>query len=154
MSREDFEAVEEVLNQRGKEKGVKKGSSKYQNRYLLSGKIKCSECGSTFKRRIHGSGNGKYIAWCCSKHIHTVTACSMRFIREDAIYQAFVAMINKLIFGHKIVLKPLLQSLRAVNYSDNLVQMQELETKIEDNMERSQVLMSLMTKGYLEPAFF
>jgi site-specific DNA recombinase len=78
----------------------------------------------------------------------------MRFIREDAIYQAFVAMINKLIFGHKIVLKPLLQSLRAVNYSDNLVQMQELETKIEDNMERSQVLMSLMTKGYLEPALF
>lgn len=154
ISREDFEAVEEVLNQRGKEKGVKKGSSKYQNRYLLSGKIKCSECGSTFKRRIHGSGNGKYIAWCCSKHIHTVTACSMRFIREDAIYQAFVAMINKLIFGHKIVLKPLLQSLRAVNYSDNLVQMQELETKIEDNMERSQVLMSLMTKGYLEPALF
>ncbi|HWQ89984.1 MAG TPA: recombinase family protein [Desulfitobacteriaceae bacterium] len=150
----DFEAVAKILMQHGKEKGIKKGSNKYQNRYPFSGKIKCSECGSTFKRRIHGSGNSKYIAWCCSKHINDISECSMRFIREESIHQAFITMINKLIFGHKFILKPLLQSLRTVNYSDNLVQIQELETKIEDNAERSQVLMGLMTKGYLEPALF
>jgi site-specific DNA recombinase len=154
ISHDDFEAVAEILMQHRKEKRIKKGCEKYQNRYPFSGKIKCSECGSTFKRRIHGSGDGKYIAWCCSKHIYDVSGCSMRFIREDAIHQAFITMINKLIFGHQFILKPLLQRLRAVNYSDNLVQIQELETKIEENAERSQVLMGLMTKGYLEPALF
>lgn len=154
ISHVEFEAAGVILDQRGKEKGIEKGCSKYQNRYPLSGKMKCSECGSSFKRRIHGSSNSKYIAWCCSKHISDVSECSMRFIREDDIQQAFVTMINKLIFGYKVILKPLLQSLRAVNYSDNLVQIQELDTKVEVNAERSQVLMSLMTKGYLEPTLF
>lgn len=154
ISHEEFEAVGKLLNQRGKEKGIEKGNSKYQNRYTLSGKIKCSECGSTFKRRIQGNGNNKYIAWCCSKHIYDISGCSMRSIRDDVIQQAFITMINKLIFGHKFILKPLLQSLKAVNYSDNLIEIQTLESRIEENAERSQVLIGLMTKGYLEPALF
>ena len=154
VTHEDYEACAEILEQHGKEKGIGKGNSKYQNRYPFSGQIKCSECGGTFKRRTHGSGDSKYIAWCCSKHINDVSECSMRFIREDFIHQAFITMTNKLIFGHKSILKPLLRSLRAVNYSDNIVQMQELEVKIEENKEHSQVLMGLMTKGYLDPALF
>ena len=135
-------------------KGIKSGNSKYLNRYPLSGKIQCSECGSTFKRRIHGTKNNKYIAWCCSKHITNIEECSMIFIREDAIYQAFVTMINKLIFSHKIVLRPLLQKLKSMSHSDNLAQVQEIEAKIEDNAEQLQLLMNLMTKGYLEPVLF
>ena len=154
ISHEDFGATGELLNQRRKEKGIQKGSSKYQNRYPLSGKMQCAECGSTFKRRIHGNVNNKYIAWCCSKHINDISNCSMRFIREDAIHQAFITMINKLIFGHSFILRPLLESLRAMNYTKNLSQIQELETKIEENAERRQVLMGLMTKGYLDPALF
>jgi site-specific DNA recombinase len=131
-----------------------KGSSKYQKRYPFSGKIKCAECGSSFKRRIHGSGNRKYIAWCCTKHIKDASSCSMKFVREDAIHQAFVVMINKLIFGHKFILRPLLQSLKKTNYSDNITKIQEMETKIKENTERVQVIMGLMAKGYLEPALF
>jgi site-specific DNA recombinase len=154
ISHEEFEAAQEILKQRGKEKGVIKGSSKYQKRYPFSGKIKCAECGSSFKRRIHGSGNRKYIAWCCTKHIKDASSCSMKFVREDAIHQAFVVMINKLIFGHKFILRPLLQSLKKTNYSDNIAKIQELETKIKENTERVQVIMGLMAKGYLEPALF
>jgi site-specific DNA recombinase len=154
ISHEEFEAAQEILKQRGKEKGVIKGSSKYQKRYPFSGKIKCAECGSSFKRRIHGSGNRKYFAWCCTKHIKDASSCSMKFVREDAIHQAFVVMINKLIFGHKFILRPLLQSLKKTNYSDNITKIQELETKIKENTERVQVIMGLMAKGYLEPALF
>ena len=136
ISHEEFEAAQEILKQRGKEKGIIKGSSKYQKRYLFSGKIKCAECGSNFKRRIHGSGNRKYIAWCCTKHIKDASSCSMKFVREDAIHQAFVVMINKLIFGHKFILRPLLQSLKKTNYSDNITKIQELETKIKENNAR------------------
>jgi site-specific DNA recombinase len=95
ISHEVFEAAQEILKQRGKEKGVIKGSSKYQNRYLFSGKIKCAECGSNFKRRIHGSGDRKYIAWCCTKHIKDASACSMKFVREDAIHQGHITMLFK-----------------------------------------------------------
>ena len=63
-------------------------------------------------------------------------------------------MINKLIFGHKFILRPLLQSLKKTNYSDNIAKIQELETKIKENTERVQVIMGLMAKGYLEPALF
>jgi site-specific DNA recombinase len=63
-------------------------------------------------------------------------------------------MINKLIFGHKFILRPLLQSLKKTNYSDNITKIQELETKIKENTERVQVIMGLMAKGYLEPALF
>ncbi len=78
----------------------------------------------------------------------------MKFVREDAIHQAFVVMINKLIFGHKFILRPLLQSLKKTNCSDNLAKIQELEAKIKENTERVQVTMGLMAREYLESALF
>lgn len=154
ISREDFEAVDAIINQRAKEKGIEKRNGKYQNRYSFSGKIICSECGSTFKRRIHSDGTRKYIAWCCNKHLKQVTECSMMFIRDDGIKTAFVTMMNKLIFGQKFILRPLLEGLRGQNNTDSFHRIQKLETKIENNVEQSQMLMGLMTKGYLEPALF
>ena len=45
ISREDFEAARIFISQRASEKGVTKGTDKYQNRYAFSGKIICGECG-------------------------------------------------------------------------------------------------------------
>lgn len=154
ISRENFDAVELLINQRGKEKGIEKGSDKYQNRYPLSGKIICSECGSTFKRRIHSCGNNKYIAWCCSKHLSQPSECTMLFIREEDVEFAFVTMMNKLIFGRKFILKPLLDGLRGMSKSDSLLRIKELEKLIEKNAEQKEMLVKLMAKGYLEPALF
>lgn len=150
----DFESANEAIKQRGKEKGIKKGGSKYLNRYPISSKIICGECGSTFKRRIHSPKTNEYIAWCCSKHISKIEECSMSYIREDRIHEAFILMMNKLICFHKKVLRPLLQSLKSKDYEDNLIQAQEIESEIEENAERLKVLVNLMTKGYLEPALF
>lgn len=63
-------------------------------------------------------------------------------------------MVNKLIFGHGFILKPLLKSLRSMNYSENLTQILELEQKLEENMERSRVLTSILTKGYLSSSLY
>lgn len=154
ISHEDFETVDAVINQRAKEKGIVKRTSKYLNRYPFSGKVICSECGSTFKRRIHSSGARKYIAWCCSKHIRQITECSMQFIRDDDIKTAFVTMMNKLVFSQKFLLRPLLNGLRNQNNAESFRRIEELEAKIESNLEQSQMLTGLMTKGYLEPALF
>lgn len=154
ISHADFEAANDAIKQRGKEKGIKKGSSKYLNRYPFSSKIICSECGSTFKRRIHSPKTNEYIAWCCSKHISKMEDCSMIYIREDRIHEAFVLMMNKLIFSQKVVLKPLLKSLKSTDHAVSLDQAQEIESKIEEKAEQLKVLVNLMTKGYLEPALF
>lgn len=154
ISREDFEAAGLLIGQRAKEKGILRGTGKYQNRYPFSGKIICGECGGKFKRRIHSASKVKYAAWCCGQHIDDISKCSMQFIREDAIQAAFVTMMNKLSFGWKAVLKPLLDSLQQAKRTDGIGRINELESRLEKNLERRQVLIGLAAKGYLEPAVF
>lgn len=154
VDHEDFDRANAVLRQWGKEKGNGRNTKKYQNRYSFSGRIKCSECGDSFKRRIHYKPSGSYVAWCCATHLTNKDICSMKYVTDDALKRAFVTMMNKLVFGHQIVLRPLLQSLRGVNDKAQLLKMQELEAQIEKNMEQRQVLTSLMAGGYLEPALF
>lgn len=154
VNHEIFEKANEVLNQRGKEKGNGENTQRYQNRYGFSGKIKCGECGSVFKRRIHYKPSGNYIAWCCTHHIEDKTACSMKYITDDGIKAAFLTMMNKLIFGSQTILKPLLQSLQGLDDKDRLLQLKDCEDRLERNMEQRQVLTSLMAGGLLEPALF
>ncbi len=149
ISREDFETVQKVIEQRGKEKGVEKYSEKYQKRYPFSGKIICGQCGDTFKRRTHSSGR-KYIAWCCSTHIESIEKCSMKYIPDSDFEYAFITMMNKLIFSHQFVLKPLLIGLRGVNTDDSLISIQDIDKKLEENAEQQNVLVNLMAKGYLD----
>lgn len=87
-------------------------------------------------------------------YLRSITECSMQFIRDDDIKTAFVTMMNKLIFGQKFILRPLLDGLRNQNSAASFLRIEELETKIENNMEQSQMLTGLMAKGYLEPALF
>ncbi|HHZ00275.1 MAG TPA: hypothetical protein GYA03_04185, partial [Tissierellia bacterium] len=85
-----------------------------------------------------------------------VTNYGYRFVIDDTydIKTAFVTMMNKLIFGQKFILRPLLEGLRNQNNVASFHRIEELETKIENNMEQSQVLTGLMAKGYLEPALY
>ncbi|MFR1708856.1 MAG: recombinase family protein [Clostridium sp.] len=154
ISHEVFNKANEVMSQRGKEKGNGENTQRYQNRYGFSGKIRCGECGSVFKRRIHNKPSGKYVAWCCTHHIEEKDACSMKYITDDSVKVAFLTMMNKLIFSHQMVLRPLLRSLKGLDDKDRLLQIQEYETKLEKNMEQRQVLTSLMASGILEPALF
>ncbi|MEN8493488.1 recombinase family protein [Dehalococcoides sp. THU3] len=153
ISHEDFDAAQRIIEQRGKEKGVEKYQGKYQNRYTFSGKIICSQCGGKFKRRIHSTGRHN-IAWCCSTHITDIKRCSMKYLSESDFEYAFVTMMNKLIYGHKTVLKPLLESLGGINCNDSLASIREIDRKLEENAEQRKVLVGLMTKGYLEPAVY
>lgn len=154
VSHEVYRKANEVMNQRGKEKGNGENTQRYQNRYGFSGKIRCVECGGVFKRRIHYKPSGNYVAWCCTNHIADKNSCSMKYITDDGVKAAFLTMINKLIFAHKMILKPLLHSLQGYDDKNRLLQIQEYKTKLEKNMEQRQVLTSLMASGLLEPALF
>lgn len=153
ISHDEFEAAQTIIEQRGREKGIKKSTSKYLNRYPFSGRIICVECDGKFKRRVMTSGKYK-ITWSCSTHISDIDRCSMKSIPEAQIEHAFVTMINKLIFGHKIILKPLLDSLTGINSEDSLSKILAIDKKIEENGEQQNVLSELRTKGYLDPAVY
>lgn len=153
ISREDFEAAQAVIAQRAREKGIEKRKGQSQNRYPFSGKIICGNCGGTFKRRIHASGKHR-IAWCCTTHLADIAECPVKYIPDTALEVAFVTMMNKLIFGHQTVLRPLLVSLRGITSDSSLKSIGELDKKLEDNTEQRKVLVGLLTKGYLEPAVY
>lgn len=154
ISHEAFEKANMVMEQRGKEKGNGERTERYQNRYELSGRIKCGECGASFKRRRHYKPSGEYVAWCCTRHLENTHSCSMKYIKDEQVKAAFVTMMNKMIFAHQIILKPLLRSMQGFVDKDRLLQIKDCDDRLEKNMERRQVLTSLMASGLLEPALF
>ena len=153
INHEDFEAAQSIIEQRGKEKGLERQNRKYQNRYPFSGKIICGQCGGKFKRRIHSTGRHN-IAWCCTNHITDTDKCTMKYIPESDFEYAFIAMMNKLVFGHQMVLRPLLMELRGINSEDSVAKLHELDKKLEENAEQRKVLVTLQNRGYLEPAVY
>jgi site-specific DNA recombinase len=154
ISREDFEAVHALIHQRATEKGVVKGSDKYQNRYTFSGKIICGECGDTFKRRIHSCTGYKYAAWCCNTHIKDKDKCHMLFVKDDDLKQAFITMMNKLVYAHRIILKPYVDALKNTSSDDSLRRIQEIQTLLAQNTEKRETLTKLMTQGIIDPILF
>ena len=64
ISREVFNAVQEEIKRR---KSMCEVKGSYSNRYAMSGKILCGECGGTFSHTIRRRGNDKthYENWSC-----------------------------------------------------------------------------------------
>ena len=156
ISREDFEAATRILKQRGKEKGNTGETSKYQRRYVLSGMIICGECGGNFKRRIHRkSKDSTYIAYACKNHIESNgEQCSRLAIKEETIHTAFIRMINKLYSNRNGIFKPLLDGLKQLDDSGKYSEIQKIEKQIKEIQEQGQVLVGLLSKGYLDPALY
>ena len=154
VSHEDFDKVREILDRRAIEKGNGSNTSRYQKRYAFSGRIKCGNCGSSFKRRQHYKPSGDYVAWTCDTHLRDKDACSMLYIEDEAIKAAFATMMNKLIFGHQEILKPLMRSLRGLDDKDRLIQINVMGRKIEENADKKQTLATLMAQGFLDVAVY
>lgn len=154
ISREDFEAAKALIGQRAFEKGIVKGTEKYQNRYVFSGKVICGDCGDTFKRRIHSCTGYKYAAWCCNTHIEDKSKCHMLFVKDEALKLAFITMMNKLIFAHRHILKPYLESLKHASTDDSLRRIQQIQTLLAQNTEKRETLTKLMTQGIIDPVLY
>lgn len=154
ISHKDFDAANALVAQRASEKGIEKGSGKYQNRYAFSGKIICSECGDSFKRRIHPCTTYKYVAWTCNTHLKDTTACSMKYVRDDEIKAAFVTMLNKLIYGYRLVLTPYFKALENSSGDEAIQRIQHLEQLIVQNNEQRETLTKLMAQGYIDQILY
>ncbi len=149
-----FDRVQKLMRHHAQEKGIVTDEGKYQRRYAFSGKIKCGECGSVFKRRMHYKPSGPYVAWCCTQHIEDKSSCSMKYITDTAVKNAFVTMMGKLSATQNQIMKPFVEALGKTDDRASILEMNELDAKIEKNIEQHQILVGLMTSGVLEPAVF
>ncbi len=154
INREEFDAVQALIQQRAREKGIVKGSGKYQNRYCFSGRIICGECGDTFKRRIHSCSGNTYAAWCCSTHINDKIQCSMKYVEEDVLKAAFITMMNKLIYAHRMILKPYVDVLRSTTRDGSMKRIQQIQTLLLQNADQRETLAKLMGQGYIDPIIY
>lgn len=143
-----FTRVQELMSSRGGSHN--KGGDRAA--YTLTGKIKCAECGSTYKRKLC-KGN---VSWVCALHAKGKELCDSNYVDEDYIYKAFMNMVNKLRFGSVPVLKNaerLLDSAAMKGKRGN----QSASILSEDiSTLNSKLLMleQLRTKGYLQPEVY
>lgn len=150
ISKEDFDRVQVMIQKRIDEHGIVKDIGKYHNKYPFSGIIICGECGGKFKRQTQSGG----IAWACSTHLYNKDACSMMFIKDEAIKAAFVTMMNKLIFGCKQVLVPYYDALRLADTDESLQGILDLKNELQRNSDRKNDLRKLRVKGFLDAAMY
>lgn len=150
ISKEDFDRVQVMIQKRIDEHGIVKDMGKYHNKYPFSGIIICGECGGKFKRQTQSGG----IAWACSTHLYNKDACSMMFIKDEAIKAAFVTMMNKLIFGCKQVLAPYYDALRLADTDESLQGILDLKNELQRNSDRKNDLRKLRVKGFLDAAMY
>ena len=150
ISKEVFDRVQVMIQKHIDEHGIVKDMGKYHNKYPFSGIIICGECGGKFKRQTQSGG----IAWACSTHLYNKDACSMMFIKDEAIKAAFVTMMNKLIFGCKQVLVPYYDALRLADTDESLQGILDLKNELQRNSDRKNDLRKLRVKGFLDAAMY
>ena len=127
VSRGKYELANAVLKQRVRENGNGHDTGRYQDRYDFFGRICCGECSDKYKRRMYYKPSGQYVAWTYVNHLTDKNSCSQKYITGDALKLAFGTMMNEQIFGHQMVLRPLLQSLQEVNDQSRLLKIEELK---------------------------
>jgi site-specific DNA recombinase len=78
----------------------------------------------------------------------------MLFVKDDDLKQAFVTMMNKLVYAHRIILKPYVDALKNTSSDDSLRRIQEIQTLLAQNTEKRETLTKLMTQGIIDPILF
>ena len=78
-----------------------------KNQSIFSGKIKCGECGETYKKYIeHAGKTSEKIKWKCRKYIfENRVLCRNSFFTEDELKSTFIEATNQLIKQKKMLEK-------------------------------------------------
>jgi site-specific DNA recombinase len=148
ISKVEFEQIKQLLELR-RQQNPNKGC---KQQYNLSLKIYCGKCGATFRRRV----TNEKVYWVCRAHDRGKTLCELRQIREDAIYQAFTRMYNKLKENSRYILSPVLDQLLTMQSISTMsnAKVGELNKEIAELTKQNLVLNRLRSKGYMDSAIF
>lgn len=100
-----------------------------KNQSIFSGKIKCGECGETYKKYIEHAGKpSEKIKWKCRKYIfENRVLCRNSFFTEDELKSTFIEATNQLIKQKKMLEKISLQEPPKMN-----LELRQTENRIKE----------------------
>ena len=159
ISRERFETVQRELERRKPSQSTIKA---FANRYALSGKIVCGECGAGFVRRQKKRKDGTMnVKWVCAesqknggKHKEkdgTAVGCTTNSINDRDIKEILQTVVADTMLSRTNIINTLLQTVesvvRSVSDNDNTTHFQNEIAKCEDKRKK---LLDMCLNGYIE----
>lgn len=148
IDREIYERAMALLEKRRAENARKTEITQYP----LTGKIRCEDCGSYYRRRIVRDR----IRWGCAAHIEDSNMCNSHYIAEERILDGFTAIINKLCFGDNRILGDTENMLSAAitAMKRQNTDAAQISKEIAELNSKLLVLEQLRSKGYMAQEIF
>lgn len=143
IDREQYEQVQALLAKRKD----RFGKTTELIIYPLTSRIRCSECGSFYHRKIRGGA----IKWVCSRHSQDSKACDSFYYSEERIYDGINSMLNKLRFGEEDIIGHVIAKLEraSLQYKRNNRSAQEASVRMAELKAKLLMLDQLRAKGFL-----
>ena len=118
-----------------------------RQRHLLSGIMRCTDCGRTFRRLVVN----EKAYWLCSGRASGVTQCKSVRVPEADLYEAFTCMADKLKDHGKELLGELIHDIELMQSKASMThgRIKEIDKEIADLAAQNLVLSGLHTNGIL-----
>lgn len=141
VSREVYQSVQTLQMERAKILGKKTGN------FLLTGKIRCPDCGRVFRRQT--TNNVPY--WICTGRTSGATACQSRRLKEQEIYESYMMLMTNLQGNRKCLIGSLISQIEELQFRANSSNQRigEIDKEIADLGSRNLVIARLHSKGIL-----
>ena len=145
VSRETYQAAQELQKSRNI-------SHKRSGTYILTGILHCPECDRTFRRLLL---NGTAY-WLCSGKASGTTDCQSRRVRENAVYDTFCLMVDKLAAHRQDLLGTLICQLEIMQSHnvESQERIRQIDKQIADLSAQNLVVARLHTNGVLNATDF
>ena len=156
ISREDFEAAQAAIAQRGKEVGYRDGeeNTRGNNRYCFTGILKCKACGSVMHRQ---RSTEKDQCWICHRHSSHPDLCRMKPQSDADLKAAFINCLNKLAWsqGRRNSKEKILDAyetmLGKTEVERSAERLAEIEALLEENRKESRKLTAVIMRDRFLP---
>ena len=144
VDKETYKAARKLMKLRSSNKGCKR------NPVPLTGKLRCPECGNAFRRQLSKG----VVYWLCCGKAAGATVCQNRRVRQDAVYDSFMMMVDKLRDHREELLDTLIHRIKTMQDKTNGIQdkVYQLDKEIADLAAQNLVITRLHTNGILPAA--
>ena len=145
VSQEVFQAAQRLQDSRTT-------TAKREHNSPLSGILRCPDCGNTFRRQLlRGT-----VYWMCSDKAAGATNCQSRRVRENAVYDTFCLMVDKLSAHRQDLLGTLICRLELMQNRgrESQERIRQIDKQIADLSAQNLVVARLHTNGVLNATDF
>ena len=144
LNKDAYKAAQELMQTRTANKGCKRKQEP------LTQKLICPECGRVFRRQLT---NG-IVYWICCGRSAGATDCQYRRVRQDAVYDTFMIMVDKVRDNRKELLEPLINQIEIMQKKTSGIwdKVRQIDQEIADLAAQNLVITRLHTSGILPAA--